>query len=221
MVLNKSTIHVSTSCRLENSSNTFDIIPGKYEGGLKIWECSIDLACAILSDNVEVKAGPILEIGCGHAIPGITALLKSGTQNSMILIDFNIDVIMHVTWPNIIKNCADYANVKCFAGDMSDFSSNLRNGLLDVPMKYALIVTSETLYNANVSNKVFEVIENHLSDSGVAVIASKRYYFGVGGGTHDFLKACESSTSTLECFKKMEFEDGISNVRELLFIRKR
>mmetsp|Transcript_12701 Transcript_12701/g.37383 ORF Transcript_12701/g.37383 Transcript_12701/m.37383 type:complete len:404 (-) Transcript_12701:35-1246(-) len=79
---------------LIESENT-DIIEGVYEGGLKVWECSMDL-CQYLAEQVSrfrnMSAVPIhrydgelvwndcqgalsangstLEIGCGHGLPG-------------------------------------------------------------------------------------------------------------------------------------------------------
>ncbi len=55
---------------------TSDLISGVYEGGLKVWECSIDL-CHYLSEHVlshDVinpisslhRGGSILELGCGR-----------------------------------------------------------------------------------------------------------------------------------------------------------
>jgi hypothetical protein len=58
--------------------NGSDIIPGKYEGGKKVWECSIDLAEYILSSELSLRRTnslPLdaLELGCGHGLPAIAA----------------------------------------------------------------------------------------------------------------------------------------------------
>lgn len=45
-----------------------DLIPGVYEGGLKSWECSVDLA-AYLADTVhcnEIRGSRILEVAVHH-----------------------------------------------------------------------------------------------------------------------------------------------------------
>ncbi|ORY76825.1 hypothetical protein LY90DRAFT_501696 [Neocallimastix californiae] len=54
-----------------------DIIPGVYEGGLKTWECSVDLV-KYLSDlqNSEFENKSILELGCGSALPGVYCLTR-------------------------------------------------------------------------------------------------------------------------------------------------
>ena len=51
-------------------------VTGVYEGGLKIWECSIDLATFLTSSidfDVVGKKAKVLELGCGAGIPGIVA----------------------------------------------------------------------------------------------------------------------------------------------------
>ena len=68
---------------------THDLIPGRYEGGLKIWECSIDLVNHFLR-RTELHSGSVLELGCGHGLPAIAALLKG--CRPVVLSDFNDDV---------------------------------------------------------------------------------------------------------------------------------
>eukprot|EP00581_Thalassiosira_minuscula_P008466 CAMPEP_0183708866 /NCGR_PEP_ID=MMETSP0737-20130205/5044_1 /TAXON_ID=385413 /ORGANISM="Thalassiosira miniscula, Strain CCMP1093" /LENGTH=418 /DNA_ID=CAMNT_0025936819 /DNA_START=108 /DNA_END=1364 /DNA_ORIENTATION=- len=89
------------------SDDSTDLIPGVYEGGLKVWECSVDL-CRFLalvmdgdspiidmdasstatedSDLVVVRAavrrslgtgGSTMELGCGHGLPGCLILRES------------------------------------------------------------------------------------------------------------------------------------------------
>lgn len=67
---------------------TTDLVPGVYEGGLKVWECSVDLCRHLYQQYLEedgsssvlaAAAGPdpqqqrgrqyILELGCGHGLP--------------------------------------------------------------------------------------------------------------------------------------------------------
>jgi len=75
-----------------NSPKVLDVIPGFYEGGLKVWECSLDL-CRYLrneiiqaiqlqhslmtvspfhslnNNNSILHCKTFLELGCGHALP--------------------------------------------------------------------------------------------------------------------------------------------------------
>lgn len=68
---------------------THDLIPGQYEGGLKIWECSIDLVNHFLR-RTELHSGSVLELGCGHGLPAVASLLKG--CRPVVLSDFNEDV---------------------------------------------------------------------------------------------------------------------------------
>jgi hypothetical protein len=60
-------------------SKDSDLKTGIYEGGLKIWECAIDLASHVAS-NVNVKDLHILELGCGAGLPGIVAGVKGASE---------------------------------------------------------------------------------------------------------------------------------------------
>lgn len=51
-----------------------DLVSGVYEGGFKLWECSIDLTRFLIEQNVQVQNKNVLEIGCGAGIPGIYCL---------------------------------------------------------------------------------------------------------------------------------------------------
>ena len=42
-----------------------DLVPGVYEGGIKVWEGSIDLAELLVRDKVELKGKKVIELGCG------------------------------------------------------------------------------------------------------------------------------------------------------------
>lgn len=53
-----------------------DLISGVYEGGFKVWECAVDLVKYLNQNNIDLKGKKVLDLGCGHAIPGIYALLK-------------------------------------------------------------------------------------------------------------------------------------------------
>lgn len=63
------------------------------------------------------------------------------------------------------------------------------------------------------------MINSLLSDTGIALLATKRYYFGVGGGTYEF-------ESLLEAFPHLStqivksYEDGKSNIRDLIVVKR-
>lgn len=133
------------------NENHTDLITGVYEGGLKLWECSLDLL-QFLSQEVSLlktkqdrqnfihtntsntnqtnimiqqtlkkalsSRGKILELGCGHGLPGIFLLRESfdcnkednkdesNGCNQVFFSDFNKFVLEQVTLPNILANLA-------------------------------------------------------------------------------------------------------------------
>jgi Lysine methyltransferase len=127
-----------------------DIISGQYEGGFKIWECSYDLADVILEINMThtSKHRRILELGCGHGVPGIVAMMTFDDIEEIVFSDFNDDVLELTTWPNIILNSPTekLKNIRCIAGDWSSISPLLG--------KFDLILSAETLYTVESCKKV-------------------------------------------------------------------
>lgn len=53
-------------------------------------------------------------------------------------------------------------------------------------MLFDVILTLETIYNIEVQKTLYELIKFSIKASGVAFVAAKSYYFGVGGGTDEF-----------------------------------
>ena len=49
-----------------------DIIPGVYEGGFTLWECSIDLLNYL--NNIDFTNQDVIDIGCGLGVLGIKAI---------------------------------------------------------------------------------------------------------------------------------------------------
>ncbi|CAL7950368.1 unnamed protein product [Xylocopa violacea] len=184
---------------IEAESQHSDLIPAKYEGGLKIWECSYDLGQYLFENSIELRDKIVLDLGCGTGIVGLIALLKNATVHFQ---DYNVEVIETVTIPNVSLNFDDRESVleRCqfFCGDWESFtklnSSTDENELT----KYDLIFTSETIYNPDNHKKLYEVFKQRLKEDGIGFIAGKTYYFGVGGGMRQFQNLIE--------------EDGIFNV---------
>ncbi|KAI9141577.1 S-adenosyl-L-methionine-dependent methyltransferase [Paraphysoderma sedebokerense] len=175
-----------------------DLIPGKYEG-LKTWECSIDLVHYLMRQPQEfIQSRRVLELGCGSALPSLYCLTQLASH--VDLADYNSEVLQLVTIPNVLLNTvyppssdeidqAGYfekevilskvAEAKCrfFYGDWETLPHNL---------KYDLILTSETIYHSHSQPKLYNVIKKLLKPGGIALIATKTLYFGVGGGIRDF-----------------------------------
>ena len=87
-----------------------DVRKNVYEGGLKSWECSIDLVDSIVIQNTDNQLNNydfIVELGCGSALPSdyifrwyLQNLLDRGV--TMVLSDYNRSVLRLVTLPNLI-----------------------------------------------------------------------------------------------------------------------
>ncbi|KAF4518141.1 hypothetical protein B566_EDAN008843 [Ephemera danica] len=182
-----------------------DLIPSKYEGGLKIWECTEDLECYLAEqkiwDSMAEKA--VLDLGCGAGILGILAL-----QHKAEIVhfqDYNEEVLQHLTSRNVLLNKAKNQSgiYRFFSGDWESFAN------MEV-QKYDFILSCETIYNPDCHNKLLSVFKKTLSDNGtmypflnsiaanaaienavkynklIRYLAAKTYYFGVGGGLRQF-----------------------------------
>lgn len=85
-----------------------DLRKNIYEGGLKSWECSIDLVDYLARDSALLQASScVVELGCGTALPSEYALsqyLLVGSHHGLQLIlgDYNKSVLRLVTLPNLI-----------------------------------------------------------------------------------------------------------------------
>lgn len=82
-----------------------DLIPGVYEGGLKVWECTYDLLELIEKDGETFGGKVVLDLGCGAGLLGILAL-KRGARHIHFQ-DYNSTVIEQLTVPNVILNCQE------------------------------------------------------------------------------------------------------------------
>ena len=209
-----------------------DIIPLVYEGGHKVWECSLDLAEFLFESGEQMAGRRVLEIGCGAGLPGIYALLNGAAVDFQ---DYNEEVLEHVTIPNILLNVTsrqtndhnvngvftdrhnlNLNNCKFFAGDWGSLL-NFINPDLDQEETYDLILSSETIYNLNSQKRLYQLIERHLKKpSGVAYIAAKTCYFGVGGGTRSF-ELLVRSFGKLNVSVVRTFSSGVQ--REILLLK--
>ena len=63
------------------------------------------------------------------------------------------------------------------------------------------------------------MIQMHLAPAGVALLATKRFYFGVGGGTAD-TAALVATDSNLSMEVAVSYNDGVSNIRDIIVVRK-
>ncbi|XP_050536929.1 histidine protein methyltransferase 1 homolog [Daktulosphaira vitifoliae] len=168
----------------KNDTYNSDLVPGVYEGGYKLWECSVDIL-KYLCKNVHIlKEKSVLDLGCGHGLLGILALISGARKVDFQ--DYNKEVLVNITMNNIIlNNIKNVTKCKFFCGDWESYNSLNED-------KYDLILTSETIYNVNSYDKLIKLFKNKLKPTGFILLIAKNYYFGVGGSINEFLNVLES-----------------------------
>ena len=67
-------------------------------------------------------------------------------------------------------------------------------------------------------HRLIACIDELLKPEGVAYIAAKSYYFGVGGSTHRFAELVALKMPNRKLTKGELIQDGQSNVREILVL---
>ncbi|XP_005426747.1 histidine protein methyltransferase 1 homolog [Geospiza fortis] len=195
-------------------SSHSDLIPGVYEGGLKIWECTYDLMDYLSEAEIEFTNKTVLDLGCGAGLLGIVAL--QGEAARVHFQDYNSTVIDEITLPNVVANCISegrsgkdrkaskppskrprkaegspdvLSRCRFFSGEWSQVSQLLSNS--KPCLKYDIILTSETIYNPDYYSALHDTLAQLLDGNGRVYLASKVHYFGVGGGVYLFEKFIE------------------------------
>ena len=83
---------------------------------------------------------------------------------------------------------------------------------------FDLILTSETIYNAQHYDDLIEVFDKCLTDDGVVWLAAKVHSFGVGGGLRQFEASLEKA-GKFDFRTVAKIDDGVK--REILEIQRR
>jgi hypothetical protein len=136
---------------LDVINKTHDLVPGKYEGGLKVWELSIDLARLIYNlnfyDLATVPNGDhreqltwlktyfthviaadqstfnIFEIGCGHALPSLSVLRV--LEELLSSANKNLKIVVYLQdFNQEIVNNITFENAKRFV-ETTQIASNI------------------------------------------------------------------------------------------------
>lgn len=173
-----------------------DIIPYEYEGGYKVWECSLDLV-TYLSESVSFSGKSVLELGAGHALPAIQALRMGAKE--VAVHDYNREVVENVSIGNVAMNGG---TARYFCGGWGGIQGG-----------YDVVLTAETVYTEELCGKLARCLMRILG-GGVAYVAGKSCYFGCGGGVRVFEKAVRELGGGVEVVKVVR--DGVSNVREIV-----
>jgi len=199
-----------------------DLIPGKYGGGLKIWECTYDLIGYLLSIQSSLRNRTFLDLGCGHGLAGIFAMICGASD--VIFQDLNAQVLSTVTSFNVAENVKEFGvhrescRIRYIAGHWGDKVMCKIFGAR-VPDGFDYIVTSETIYSKDSHDLLLDVIVSVLKKpGGIALVAAKSFYFGVGGGTISFYEHVTTS-NILSCkriLKELDMQGSL--VRELLML---
>ncbi|KAF0758154.1 hypothetical protein AaE_004026 [Aphanomyces astaci] len=203
---------------LANLLTTSDIQTGVYEGGFKLWEGAVDLIQYMTANAarfpVHAHGGwRVLELGCGHGLPGLHALQQGAAQ--VVFSDYNHEVIELATIPNTQRN-ATTDKATFYSGDWHLMSEHMAQANHGTDVEFDLILSAETIYTESVSVELFKTIRRHLKRrGGVALVAAKSYYFGTGGSVHHF-KSLVSQDATMVAHTVWESNDARSNVREIL-----
>ncbi len=199
-----------------DEDSDLDIIPNVYEGGLKIWESSIDLARFMLNGGVGKLDGKrVIELGCGHGFPGILALLNGASE--VTFCDFNSSVLSQATAPAVKKNVGSLHQSHFFAGDWASLPDAVG---LNAP--FDLMLSSETIYTEERAIGVARALAALLSkDPGAtAYVSGKRYYFGTGGGSDVFRSALKEIDSSFSITVPLKVDNLGGNIREVMCIRR-
>ncbi|WZZ88901.1 hypothetical protein YC2023_117480 [Brassica napus] len=85
--------------------------------------------------------------------------------------------------------------VRFFADEWSEVHQLIplvNDGETDKKGGYDIILMAETLYSISAQKRLYELIKRCLAyHDGAVYMAAKKYYFGVGGGTRQFLSMIE------------------------------
>ena len=145
----------------------------------------------------------------------VTEGASSEDGYSVLFSDYNEFVLRDATVPNIVLNmdsdrpCPNDKRewekvqgcVGCVSGDWIDLSNKLQTASLgyahetsSVPLssdgRFDLILAAETTYTEESAMDTARLLSRHLRVvTGVGLVATKRYYFGVGGGADAFRQA--------------------------------
>jgi SAM-dependent methyltransferase len=192
----------------DSIAKSTDVLPKVYEGGFKIWECSYDS----INYFTRLTEAPerLLDLGCGAGLVGIWALKK--WQGTIVNFhDLNLSVVERSTIPNVRRNIGESELRK---------RSEFFYGPWDVdcglsPSSFDLVSSADTLYEPSSLPALHDLLVEVLKPGGKAVIASKRFYFGVGGGVSSFL-AIVNDKKLLKPRLLDSFEDGKSNIRDIV-----
>lgn len=231
---------VGDESRAAGTTESRDIVPGKYYGGLKVWSCAPDLARYLMehADEWRSSVSPpqppegggsrlrvpvVAEVGCGQALPGLAALLLGARK--LILQDYNAEVLGICVKPNLAATLQFPGNgvslspspltrleVKLVHGDWVDLNydseeSSGNAGYCDV------ILGADVTFDKEACSKLSRLLSRWLQPhSGVALIATKVFYFGTNGGSLEFTESAVRCGLQVTEAARIEEDGGMKRV---------
>lgn len=200
--------------------------PVDQSSGQQLWECAIDLVEYLASDDtLDQPARRVLELGCGHGLPG-TWCLTHRNAATVVFQDRNAAVLRNITMRTLALNCDNaelLQRAQFVSGDWRELA--LRDDVFEP--RFDLVLAAECLYSHESTAAFVCALRRVLANDGTALIATKTLYFGIGGGSLAFRRAIAESEERalrdgsggdriLHVEQLREYADGKSNVRELL-----
>ena len=247
--------------RRRQASDETDDDAGERDASTTASTPSTAAAAAAAAAAAPLMDKCVIELGCGHGLPGIAAAYRGAA--SVVFADYNPEVLETLTAPNVLANTPDIiaaaaanaaAATKAIAATTKTGKRN--GGRSNVNMKTSkamkataeeetsrapsfrylggdwanlhdfieprsadVVLAAETIYSPAAYPKHVAILRHCMKPPhGVALVAAKSYYFGVGGGTRLFAAAAEKDGS-FEVDTVASYSDGASNVREILRVR--
>jgi len=189
-------------CALPQNESKSDLIAGKYEGGLKIWECSVDLLKFLLNHKGGCKSlfsgKRVLELGCGVGLPGMLAAVSDAAF--VTFQDFNDYVIEKVTAPSLLLNLWNQNHAKEESLDKPEFKvPKLPTKKVNLPRKRS---SSEDYSDESSSSSEDEDVEVEDRDSMMKEVIFGENIFKTDPGKYSFASGdwAEFHTNTEEKF---------------------
>lgn len=145
----------------------------------------------------------VLELGCGHGLPGCL-LLRKGAK--VYFQDLNEDTLTKATIPTIVVNCGVEAISRCtlLCGDWAHVPVLMKDVKVDI------ILASDTIYTPETIRSFVTAVNELANPETLVWIASQKYYFGLGGGTQALISIIKEMQLPLEveCLKTVEWRSA-------------